>query len=99
MAEIDRLVEDFLAQKRIAVAGVSDQRQTGCNLVYRNLKKAGYEVAAVNPPLEQFEGDPCYPDLRSIPRPAGGGLHPYEARGDRPDRGPVRRARDHACLA
>jgi predicted CoA-binding protein len=67
MAEIDRLVEDFLAQKRIAVVGVSDQRETGCNLVYRNLKKAGYEVAAVNPRLEQFEGDPCYPDLRSIP--------------------------------
>ena len=47
--------------------GVSDQRETGCNLAYRNLKKAGYEVAAVNPRLPEFEGDPCYPDLGSIP--------------------------------
>jgi predicted CoA-binding protein len=67
MAQIDRLVEDFLAQKRIAVVGVSDRRETGCNLVYRTLKKAGYEVAAVSPRLKEFEGDPCYPDLRSIP--------------------------------
>ena len=67
VSKIDQLVEDFLAQKRIAVVGVSDQRETGCNLAYRNFKKAGYEVAAVNPRLSEFEGDPCYPDLRSIP--------------------------------
>jgi predicted CoA-binding protein len=67
MSKIDLLVEDFLAQKKIAVVGVSDQRETGCNLAYRNLKKAGYEVAAVNPRLTEFEGDPCYPDLGSIP--------------------------------
>ena len=67
MSEIDSLVEDFLAQRRIAVVGVSDKRETGCNLAYRNLKKAGYEVAAVNPRLKEFEGDPCYPDLGSIP--------------------------------
>lgn len=67
MAKIDDLVEDFLAQKKIAVVGVSDQRETGCNLTYRNLKGAGYRVAAINPRLTEFEGDPCYPDLRSIP--------------------------------
>jgi predicted CoA-binding protein len=67
MSKIDLLVEDFLAQKKIAVVGVSDRRDTGCNLVYRHLKKAGYEVAAVNPRLTEFEGDPCYPDLGSVP--------------------------------
>jgi predicted CoA-binding protein len=67
MSEIDLLVEDFLAQKRIAVVGVSDRRETGCNLAYRNLKRAGYEVTAVNPRLTEFEGSPCYSDLRSIP--------------------------------
>jgi predicted CoA-binding protein len=67
MSEIDLLVEDFLAQKRIAVVGVSDRRETGCNLAYRNLKRAGYEVTAVNPRLTEFEGNPCYSDLRSIP--------------------------------
>lgn len=67
MAKIDSLVQDFLAQKKIAVVGVSDQRETGCNLAYRKFKETGYQVAAVNPRLTSFEGDPCYPDLKSIP--------------------------------
>ena len=67
MTKVDDLVKDFLAQMRIAVVGVSDQRETGCNLAYRNFKGAGYETAGVNPRLTEFEGDPCYPDLASIP--------------------------------
>ena len=67
MSKIDTLVQDFLAQKRIAVVGVSDKRETGCNLGYRKFKGAGYAVSAVNPHLTTFEGDTCYPDLRSIP--------------------------------
>jgi len=67
MAKIDSLVQDFLAQKRIAVVGVSDRRDTGCNLAYRKFKQAGYTVSAVNPRITTFESDPCYPDLNSIP--------------------------------
>lgn len=67
MSKIDTLVEDFLAQKKVAVVGVSDNRETGCNLAYRKFKETGYEVSAVNPRLTSFEGDPCYPDLKSIP--------------------------------
>jgi len=67
MSKIDPLVQDFLAQKKIAVVGVSDKRETGCNLGYRKFKEAGYMVSAVNPRLTSFEGDPCYPDLKSIP--------------------------------
>jgi len=67
MSKIDSLVQDFLAQKRIAVVGVSDKRETGCNMAYHKFKAEGYAVAAVNPRLTTFEGDPCYPDLQSIP--------------------------------
>ena len=67
MAPIDQLVQDFLAQKKIAVVGVSDKRETGCNLGYRKFKAAGYTVYAVNPHLTTFEGDPCYPDVQAIP--------------------------------
>lgn len=62
-------IEDFLAQKRIAVAGVSRNKShhpVG-NLIYDRLKKTGHEVFAVNPNMETFEGERCYPDLRSIP--------------------------------
>jgi uncharacterized protein len=67
MAKIDALVQDFLAQKRIAVVGVSDKRETGCNLNYQKFKGAGYTVYAVNPRLPTYDGAPCYPDLKSIP--------------------------------
>jgi predicted CoA-binding protein len=67
MAKIDTLVQDFLAQEKIAVVGVSDNRETGCNLAYRKFKESGYAVSAVNPRLASFEGDPCYPDLKSVP--------------------------------
>lgn len=62
-------VDDFLAQKRIAVAGVSrdDDHHPVGNLIYRRLKSTGHDVFAVNPNMASFEGDPCYPDLRSIP--------------------------------
>jgi len=65
--KIDPLVQEFLAQKKIAVVGVSDKRETGCNAAYRRFKEAGYSVSGVNPRLTTFEGDPCYPDLKSIP--------------------------------
>ena len=67
MAKIDELVKDFLAQKKIAVVGVSDKRETGCNMAYKKFKTAGYQVYAVNPRISVFEGDPCYPDLQSLP--------------------------------
>lgn len=67
MQKIDTLVSEFLAQKRIAVVGVSDRRETGCNLSYRKFKEAGYQVYAVNPRIQTFEEAPCYPDLKSLP--------------------------------
>ena len=66
---LEARVEDFLAQKRIAIAGVSRQnsRHPAGNLIYRRLKKSGHDVFAVNPHMQTFEGDRCYPDLQSIP--------------------------------
>ena len=60
---------DFLAQKRIAVAGVSRSTggEHGGNVVYQRLRDRGYEVFAVNPNADEVEGDPCYHDLASIP--------------------------------
>jgi len=67
MVNIDHLVGDFLAQKTIAVVGVSDKRETGANRNYKTFKKHGYQVYAVNPHIATFDGVPCYPDLKSIP--------------------------------
>lgn len=67
MATIDLLAHDFLAQKCIAVAGVSRSREDAANLIYRKLRGAGYRVYAINPHAVTFDGDPCYPDLKSLP--------------------------------
>jgi len=67
MAKVDDLVKSFLGQKRIAVVGVSDKRETGCNLAYKKFKENGYQVYAVNPRISAYDGDACYADLRSIP--------------------------------
>lgn len=67
MAKIDDPAQDFLAQKIIAVVGVSDKRETGCNLNHQKFKKGGYKVYAVNQRISTFDGTPCYPDLESIP--------------------------------
>ena len=67
MATMKEAVDDFLAQKRIAVVGVSRSSSEAANLVYRSLRKAGYEVFAVNPNADEVEGDRCYHDLASIP--------------------------------
>jgi predicted CoA-binding protein len=67
MSKLDSLVEDFLAQKKIAVVGVSDRRETGCNEAYKRFKENGFQVYAVNPRMASFDGATCYPDLKSIP--------------------------------
>jgi len=56
-----------LLKRKIAVVGVSDRRDTGCNSNYLKFKDAGYRVYAVNPHISTYEDMPCYPDLKSIP--------------------------------
>lgn len=67
MATLAAKAELFLAQPRIAVAGVSRTRQDAANLIYRRLKARGYQVFPVNPHASEVEGDACYPSLATIP--------------------------------
>lgn len=66
---LDAKVQDFLAHKRIAVAGVSryTSHPPAANLICRRLKATGHDVFPVNPHMQTFDGDRCYPDLQSIP--------------------------------
>ena len=68
MQTIEEAASEFLAQKRVAVTGVSRTPKThGSNNVYKRLRERGYDVFAVNPNAAQVEGDQCYHDLTSIP--------------------------------
>ena len=58
----------FLANKRIAVTGVSRKADGhGANAVYRRLRDRGYEVFPVNPNADEVEGVRSYHDLAGIP--------------------------------
>ncbi len=68
MQSVKDAASEFLTNKRVAVTGVSrTPKEHGSNTVYKRLRERGYEVFAVNPNARQVEGDPTYPDLRSIP--------------------------------
>ena len=68
MQSIAEAASGFLANRRVAVTGVSRTPENhGSNAVYRRLRERGYQVYAVNPNAQRVEGDQAYPDLKSIP--------------------------------
>jgi len=68
MQTIKQAAAAFLANKRIAVTGVSrNPKGHGGNVVFQRLRNRGYEVFAINPNADIVEDTSCYQDLRSIP--------------------------------
>jgi len=67
MLSMKEATRDFLAQKCIAVVGVSRDPKRTANFIYRKLRSLGYAIFAVNPNASIVEGDVCYPDLKTIP--------------------------------
>jgi len=60
-------VDEFIASRNFAIAGVSRNRRKFGNTIYRELKQKGYKVFPVNPNCDEVEGDKCYRKLESIP--------------------------------
>ena len=68
MMKTKEAAAQFLAQRRIAVTGVSRKPEShGSNVVYKRLRDRGYEVFAVNPNADEVEGDRSYHTLGEIP--------------------------------
>jgi len=61
------MVEEFLAQKKIAIVGVSRKKTKFGNAIYKELNQKGYQVFPINPHINVYEGDNCYPNLLSLP--------------------------------
>ncbi len=60
-------IRDFLAQPKIAVAGVSRKKQKFGNAIYTELDKRGFEVLPVNPNMDEFQGRRCFHSLSDLP--------------------------------
>ncbi|MDR3349243.1 MAG: CoA-binding protein [Acidaminococcales bacterium] len=57
----------LLEKKCWAVAGVSENKENFAGKIYFALKDSGHTVYAINPRLEKFFGQPCYPSISALP--------------------------------
>ncbi len=60
------LIDDFLAQKRIAIVGVTRNEKGWGRTLYDAFKKRGYDTYAINP-ARAIPGLQCYARLRDLP--------------------------------
>lgn len=65
------LKEEFVAEKSLAIVGVSRTRGFG-NLALKELRAKGYEVVPVNAKAETVEGERCFKSLDELPKTVGG---------------------------
>jgi len=61
------LVKEFMAQRRFAIVGATDNPEKYGYEIFKNLKSRGYEVYPVNPRLKELKGIKCYPNVTDIP--------------------------------
>jgi predicted CoA-binding protein len=64
---MQELIKEFMAQKKFAVVGATDNAEKYGNQVLHNLRDRGYEVYPVNPRLQAIEGIKCYASLSELP--------------------------------
>jgi predicted CoA-binding protein len=53
--------------RTVAVVGCSPRAFQTSHRIAQYLQRAGYRIVPVNPYHEEILGEPCYPDLQSIP--------------------------------
>jgi predicted CoA-binding protein len=68
MVPVKQAASEFLAQKRIAVTGVSrTPKDHGANVVFTRLRDRGYSVFPINPNTDEVDGAAAFHDLKSVP--------------------------------
>ncbi|MFB3920353.1 MAG: CoA-binding protein [Terriglobia bacterium] len=65
-------VADFVAQRRLAIVGVSRRGRKFGNFAFRELRSKGYRMFPVHPQAETIEGERCYASLSALPEPVDG---------------------------
>ena len=65
MNSIPELLRDENAT--VAVVGATDDPHKYGSVIYRDLKRKGFEVYAVNPNRSTVDGDKAYPSLAALP--------------------------------
>jgi uncharacterized protein len=67
-------IDDFLAQKRLALVGVSRNPEDFSRGLFRDLRQRGYDMVPVNPGMTEVEGTRCFARLQDVTPPVDGVL-------------------------
>ena len=65
-------INEFLAQKKLALIGISRSGKKFGNMIFKELKSKGYHVFPINPNVESIQNERCYPSLKALPEQVGG---------------------------
>ncbi len=68
------VIQDFLAQKRIAMIGISREPKGFSVMLFEELRRRGYDVVPVNPKTPNVLGRPCFARVQDIHPPVDGAL-------------------------
>lgn len=63
---MDQAIRDFIEGKRLALVGASRNEKKFGQMAYKELNARGFQVYAVNPAVDQIDGELCYPDLKPL---------------------------------
>lgn len=63
------IIENFFAQKRIALVGISRNPKDLSAMLFQELQRCGYEVIPVNPHASAVLGHPCFARVQDIQPP------------------------------
>lgn len=69
-----KVIDDFLGQKRLAMVGVSRNEKDFSRVLFRDLRKFGYDMVPVHPEAAEIDGLRCAPSVRQIDPPVAGAL-------------------------
>ena len=67
-------IEEFLAQKRIAMIGISRDPKDFSVSLFSELERRGYDVVPVNPKASEVMGRPCFARVQDVQPPVEGAL-------------------------
>jgi len=67
-------IREFLAQRRIALVGVSRDPKDFSRVLFREMCNRGYDMVPVNPAANELESRRCFSRVQEIDPPADGAL-------------------------
>lgn len=60
-------IQDFLAPRRMAMAGASRNPKKFGGAIFKELKEKGFELYPINPIAEEIQGVKCYKSVNDLP--------------------------------